>query len=347
MGVKFSFESFRDTGLFERFMNNTAQFSAAKSYSEAKLMQNEVFDGKRLRSFPEFSKAASEITDISQKTWLRTEYDTCRKNAIAGSKFAQMQADADLYPYWIYKGRMDGRERPDHVAMEKKVFRIGDPAGDSCFPPNDWNCRCVGDPIDGMYLEENKLRAQTHAESKETLERDVDPQFRYNAAIQGPVPNEHSYFDVFRSANAGDASVFGMGKLGNEGKELTGLDAGISMRYLMDVVHEWRQKYYVDPKHFIVFQNNATYANVRLSDGVISKIIKHGRGMQNLPDTIMAPDEIWASWEDEDTQRVVLRNYLKIGRICYMVKTRDGRVTDAFALSRDHANKYRRGVIVG
>lgn len=347
IGVKAVFEDFRDTGIFERYMTNTAQFSASKEEAKVKLMQKEVFDGNRLRSFKEFDEAASQIAKTVDQTWLRTEYDTCRKNAIAGSKFAGMQADADLYPYWIYKGRMDGRERPDHVAMENKVFRIGDPAGDSCFPPNDWNCRCVGDPVDGMYLEEKGLRYQTNAESKKILVRDVDENFRYNAAIQGPLPNNGSYSQVFKSANSGDAATFGMGNLGNEGKELTGLDAAISMRYLMEVVEEWRRKYYVDKKHNIVFQNNATYANVRLNDSTISKIVKHGRGMQNLPDTIMHPDEIWTGWEDEDTQRVVLRAYLKIGRICYIVKTRDGRVTDAFALSRGHANKYRTGVIVG
>ena len=347
MGIKVVFEDFRDTSIFERYMLNTAQFSAAKSYSEAKLLQDAVFDGKRVRSYQEYEKAAKEITDISQQTWLRTEYETCRSNVVQGAKFAQMQADADLYPYWIYKGRMDGRERPEHVAMENKIFRIGDPAGDACFPPNDWNCRCVGDPIDGRYLEDNGVRAQTDAEARDILNKDVAENFRYNAAVQGPLPNEHSYFDVFPSANHGSADMFGIHGFGDADKELTGLDSAHQMRYLMETVSQWRRQYHVDNKHNLVFQNKATYTNVRMSDATITKITRHARGFHNLPETIENPSEIWTGWEDEDTQRVPLRNYILFGRICYMVKTRNGMVSDAFAVSRSAVNKYRKGVIIG
>lgn len=342
-----AFAEFRDTGIFERYMLNTAQFSAAKSVSEGKLLQDAVFDGKRLRSYQEYQKAAQDITDINQKTWLRVEYETCRRNAVSGSKFAQMQADADLYPYWIYIGRMDSRERPDHVALEKKVFRVGDPAGDACYPPNGWNCRCEGDPVDEYYLKDNNVRYVTNDEAKQLLQSDVEENFRYNAAVQGPLPNEHSYFDVFPDANHGSSNLFDMGGPGDADRKLEGLDAAHNMRYLMETVSEWRKDYHVDQKHNIIFQNKATFANVRLSDGVISKILRHPHGFHNLPATIEHPSEIWATWEDTDAQRVVLRNYLLFGRICYMVKTRDGRVTDALALSRGSINKYRKGLILG
>lgn len=346
MGVAKVFGEFRDTGIFERYMLNTAQFSAAKSFSEGKLLQDAVFDGSRVRSYQEFEKTAQEITDINQKTWLRVEYETSRRNAISGSKFAQMQQDADLYPYWIYKGRMDARERPDHVAMEGKIFRIGDPSGDACFPPNDWNCRCVGDPIDGDYLKDNNVRYQTNDEAKGLLEENVDEQFRYNPAIQGPLPNEHSYFDTFPNANKGNSDLFDLGQPDSD-RHLTGLKASHDMRYLMETVSEWRRTYHVDQHHNLVFQNQATFSNVRMTDGVISKILRHPTGFHNLPETIENPSEIWATWEDMDIQRVVMRNYLLFGRICYMVKTVDGRVTDALAVSSGGINKYRRGLILG
>lgn len=344
MSIQSSFEEFRDTRIFERYMANTLQFSAAKSYSEAKLLQDAVFDGQRMRSYREFEKAAQEITDISQKTYLRVEYETAKRNATAASKFSRMQDDADLYPYWVYHGRMDGRERPDHVAMEGKVFRIGDPSGDACFPPNDWNCRCVGDPVDSRYLQEKGVMAATDAEAKDLLEKNVDPQFRYNAAVQGPLPNEHSYFDLFHSANAGDAGMFGIRGIPDKDKGLTGLDSALSMRYIMHTISQWRRDYYVDKNHNIVFQNKATKANVRLSDGVMTRIGKHSRGFQNIPRAITNPDEIWMTWAGAD-QRVVLRNYILFGSICYMVKTQDGKVTDAFGVSRAQVNKYRRGVV--
>lgn len=344
--IKVGFNAFADTKVYERYMLNAAQFSAAKSRSEAKLLQDAVFDGQRMRSYPEFEKQAKEITDISQKTWLRTEYETCRRNVTAGAKFAQMQADQDLYPYWVYRGRMDSRERPEHVRLEGKVFRIGDAEGDKIFPPDDWNCRCAGDPVDGRYLVDNSVQPQTNAECKELLEKEVDPQFRYNPAIQGSLPNDHSYFDIFHSANDGSAGMFGISGISGEDHELTGLDSSHHMEYLMEEVSEWRQRYHVDQHHNIVIQNKDTYTNVRLSDGVITKITRHARGFKNLPETIEQPSEIWASWEDVEKQTVVLRNYILFGRICYMVKTRDGMVTDAFAVSRGGINKYRRGVIL-
>lgn len=342
-----AFTEFKDTGIYERYMTNIAQFSAAKSYSEARMLQDAVFDrAGKVRSYREFEREATSITDIQQKTWLRVEYETCRRNAISGSKFAQMQEDADLYPYWIYKGRMDGRERPDHVAMEGKIFRIGDPAGDACFPPNDWNCRCVGDPIDAAELERTGQRAQTDKEAKTLLEDNVDEQFRYNAATQGPLPNDHSYMDNFRSANEGNAGFFGDPKMGGDEESLIGLDTGPSMHYRMKIVSEWREKYHVDNQHNIILQNKATFANVRLSDAAIHRIGQHARGFENVPETVESPDEIWTGWEDPTAQRHVLRNYLKFGRVCYIVKTRDGLVTDAFALSRKQAYKYRIGCIL-
>jgi hypothetical protein len=122
-------------------MLNAAQFSAAKSAAEAKLIQAEVFDEKKqVRTYTEFEKAAKQVADISQKTWLRVEYESQRRAIVMGEQFRQMMEDKELYPYWVYKGMMDDRERPEHVELEGKVFRIGDPEGDSCWPPNDWNC---------------------------------------------------------------------------------------------------------------------------------------------------------------------------------------------------------------
>lgn len=346
MGMGKAFGEFRDTGIFERYMLNTVQFSAAKSYSEGKLLQDAVFDGQRVRSYPEFERAAQDITDINQKTWLRVEYETSRRNAVSGSKFAQMQSDSDLYPYWIYRGRMDSKERPEHVALEGKIFRMGDPNGDKIYPPNGNNCRCDGDPVDEYYLKDNNVRYVTNDEAKQLLQSDVDESFRYNAAVQGPMPNEHSYFDVFPNANHGSAGLFDLGAPGDADRRLEGLDAAHNMRYLMETVSEWRKTYHVDQQHNIVFQNKATLANVRLSDGVISKILRHPHGFHNLPETIEHPSEIWATWEDVKDQRVVMRNYLLFGRLCYMVKTRDGQVTDALALSRGSINKYRKGLIL-
>lgn len=207
------FESFDNTDVHERYMLNAAQFSAAKTADEGRMLQELVYgkDGK-IRPWSDFRKDATEITDISQKTWLRVEFESCRQQAVAAQQFTDMAENADLYPYWVYRGVMDDKEREEHVEMEGLVFRIGDAEGDACFPPNDWNCRCDGEPVDGQYLEENKLTPQTPDQAKEHLEKNVGDEFRFNAAQVGMLPNDHSYFDTMPDANALDFENFGVEK---------------------------------------------------------------------------------------------------------------------------------------
>ena len=194
-------------------MLNAAQFSSAKEATKSKLMQGALRNGEgEMQSFSKFEKDASKIADIVNETWLRTEYESCRRQAIQGEQFRQLQEDKDLYPYWVYHGVMDDRERDEHVVLEGLVFKIGDPEGDACYPQNGWNCRCSAESVDDQYLEENKLKALTNEEAKGYLESDVDQQFRTNPAIQGTLPNTGSYFETMGSANEGNAKLFNLHK---------------------------------------------------------------------------------------------------------------------------------------
>jgi hypothetical protein len=194
-------------------MLNAAQFSSAKEATKSKLMQGALRNSEgEMQSFSKFEKDASKIADIVNETWLRTEYESCRRQAIQGEQFRQLQEDKDLYPYWVYHGVMDDRERDEHVVLEGLVFKIGDPEGDACYPQNGWNCRCSAESVDDQYLEENKLKALTNEEAKGYLESDVDQQFRTNPAIQGTLPNTGSYFEVMGSANEGNAKLFNLPK---------------------------------------------------------------------------------------------------------------------------------------
>lgn len=205
------FKDFQDTSKYERYMLNAVQFSAAKTAAEGKLMQSQLFDEKNtIKSYPKFKKDAEEVTKISKTTWLRTEYETARRQAIAGDQFSRMQDDADLYPYWIYKGMMDDREREEHVELEDTVYRIGDPEGDIMYPPNGDNCRCEGESADDQDLAEKGLSVTPAGEIKGLIERNVDERFRYNPANEGILPKTGSYFDVLPSANSADWKTFGL-----------------------------------------------------------------------------------------------------------------------------------------
>lgn len=345
-GIKVAYEAFRDTSLFERYMLNTAQFSAAKDAAETKMMQAQIFrpDGT-MKPFREFSNDVEQVVNIQQDTWLRVEYEMQKRQTVTIAQFTRMKEDADLYPYWVYRGRMDGRERPEHVAMEGKVFRIGDAAGDSCFPPIDWNCRCTGDSVDGRYLADKGVQPCTAEESAELLKTHVGDQFQFNPANHGPMPSQHSYMQVLHNANDANAEMFNKPSPPDNGPKLEGLRA-IGLHYMMNLAQDWRKDYHTDHRGNIVFQNKKTHANVRLNDMAIHTIHKHSRGVANLPDTIMNPSEVWSKWEDVGKQTKVLRSYLLFGSTSYVVLTLDGQVMDAFACSNKEIKRYRTGVII-
>lgn len=352
--IKSSFEKLKDTSLYERFMLNSYQFSAAKSAAEAMLIQHELFDEKgNIRSFSRFKKAAREVTDISQETWLRVEYDNSRRMAVQAQQFTRMREDADLYPYWVYHGVMDSRERPEHVAMEGKVFKIGDPAGDACFPFNDWNCRCSGDQIDESELAGRKVyEGESARKILESEDEDgkplVDPQFRYNPADQGMMPNTGRYFEeALADANAADASLFGIDEEDEAFANGLMLFGAVTdgLHYMVRQYDAWRRTEHTDMLDNIILQNQALMTNVRFPSNVLHTMHKHPRGFNNLPDTVKDPDEVWMTWKNADEQRTVLRNYCKFDeRSCYVVQTENGSVTDAFLVSEAGAEKYRKGV---
>jgi predicted GNAT family acetyltransferase len=100
-------------------------------------MQSLVYEAS---SFKDFKSKASEITNINNDQWLRVEMDACKRGTVLGEAWRQMEADKDLYPYWVYKTEDDDRVRVEHEALEGLVFMIGDGEGDACYPPCDWNC---------------------------------------------------------------------------------------------------------------------------------------------------------------------------------------------------------------
>lgn len=346
--VKTDFDALKDTSVYERYQLNVAQFSAAKSMAENKLLQGQLFnEDKVLKGFSEFKADAKKVTDIVQETWLKTEYESARKCAVQGELFTRMRADADIYPYWRYLRTISLNPRDEHLKLVGLVFRIGDPYGDRIFPPDGWNCGCGSEMLDDQDIDKEGLSILTESESAKFLDSDVDPQFRFNPADQGILPKDGSYFDVMKNANTGNYKTFGLDsadKLGGDTK-LTGL-AAKGVHYLLETVESWKQKYGTNQAGEIIFQNKELMSNVRFNNNSFNHIRVHSTGFENIPEAIMSPSEVWATWEDTDSQQTVLRNYILFGRVSYVVQTKAGVIVDAFSVSNTAANKYRKGVIL-
>jgi len=200
--IKETFAAFESTAWFERLTLNVAQFSCAKDIAESKALQTLALEAK---SFTDFKEQAEKIVNLNRDTWLRVEMDSVKRGAVMGEAFRSMQKDADLYPYWQYSGEVDDRERSEHLALEGLVFKIGDPEGDACYPPNDFNCRCRGVPIDKQELNESgkevtKGEDILDEDDKQTGEPYIDEKFRYCPADQ-TLPNTGGYFEVFSNIN--------------------------------------------------------------------------------------------------------------------------------------------------
>lgn len=139
--VQSDYDRFKDTSLYERYMLNSVQFAAAKSVAVNGMMKTQLFkdDGVR-KGFSAFKNDCKAITDITNETWLRTEYDTAVRQAVSGQQFISYREDADLYPYWVYLETTSEHPREEHLDLVGNVYRIGDPEGDMVFPPNGFNC---------------------------------------------------------------------------------------------------------------------------------------------------------------------------------------------------------------
>lgn len=208
--IKSDYDLFKSTALYEKYMLNNAQFSSAKSVAINGMMKTQLFDDKGVRkSFSAFKSDCKAITDISNDTWLRTEYDTSLRTAIAGEQFRSFKEDSDLYGWWLYLETTSAHPREEHLLLVGNVYKIGDPEGDDVFPPNGFSCSCGAEQVDEQYLKDNNKTPRTNDEAKEDLVNGVPEQFRFNPYKQGILPKEgHSYFNALPNANEADGSMF-------------------------------------------------------------------------------------------------------------------------------------------
>ena len=118
-----------------------------------------------------------------------------------------------------------------------------------------------------------------------------------------------------------------------------------NMHSFINIVDEWKKVYYTK-NDVIIFQNKEQLSNIRFDNNSFHAISKNLRGVENLPETINDPSEIWSKWADAN-QRSVLRNYILFGSNGnFVVTTKDGIIQNAIFVVNSRVDRYRTGLLL-
>jgi len=92
---------------------------------------------------------------------METIFRTNVQTAYNVGRYEQMVDMKEEFPYWEYDAVNDGNTRPEHAALDGKVFLADHSFWDTWYPPNGYNCRCGVLPVHKFAAEEEGLKIET------------------------------------------------------------------------------------------------------------------------------------------------------------------------------------------
>ncbi len=122
---------------------------------------------------------------------LRTIYQTNVQTAYMAGRYRRLVDDAQSRPYWRYVAVMDGRTRPEHAALNGRVWRWDDPVWAVIFPPNGWGCRCRVTAMTAQEFEASGLKLESGAGSIVDLQVSLGREGK-KVAVQGVRYTDHA-----------------------------------------------------------------------------------------------------------------------------------------------------------
>jgi SPP1 gp7 family putative phage head morphogenesis protein len=95
----------------------------------------------------------------ARRLW--TIYQTNMQSAFMAGRYKTMLAAVDTHPVWRYVAVLDRRTRPDHAALDGRMYRYDDVFWQYYYPPNGYLCRCRAVPVSAAALarESDALRS--------------------------------------------------------------------------------------------------------------------------------------------------------------------------------------------
>lgn len=194
----------------EKFRLNIDMFSGSKTWHETNELTANVFnaDGTK-KPFKEFKEIAKKINENYNQTWLKTEQNAVFAQAQSSEQWLAIEEEKSIFPLLQYVTVGDGLVRPLHQAWNGIIKPVDDPFWLTCYPINDWGCRCrviqleKGKPTDlDKHLKEFNEKTVLKEPIK-SLENDSKV-FANNPAKTGLIfTKDHPYFlvpDAFKKA---------------------------------------------------------------------------------------------------------------------------------------------------
>jgi SPP1 gp7 family putative phage head morphogenesis protein len=187
-----------DYHMLANLQNNVYAFSAAKNWQQMKSVTQALIsdDGKGLKTFSEFRKAANEITGEHLR-WLKTEYDTAIAGGQMAGKWVNIEANKDTLPYLEFDAVMDRRTTDLCRSFNGVLLPINDPFWKQYYPPNHFGCRSTVRQRSGGTVTDSS--AIVYPEK-------LPEMFKVNLAQKGLIfPPKHPYWNDIPASVLADA----------------------------------------------------------------------------------------------------------------------------------------------
>ena len=330
-----------DPGLLTAFEINLFRFAGVKTLAQAQQL-NKLF--RESDSFADFYEKASQVTDIFNKAYLQTEYNTAYFTGEASATYYRLLKQVKTFPYWEYRTVGDDRVRPAHAALNGLILPANDPRWDMIYPPNGWNCRCWVVPrtkaeVQDVDMKAMQARADAYFDTAD-FKQDAAQGWGVNRAKTGEVfTADQQYIRKFP---------------GKANKALNNLGAAdYNLPSYSNAKGAATQKapvYEGTPQGFFKDGTILTDYNNRPLTGADSSLDKNNTPLlAALKQTLAAPDEVWVNG-DKLNQLVYIKYYADKTMIAVATIASDNTLTisDWFPLTETKAeiNKYRAGLLI-
>ncbi|WP_063840388.1 phage minor head protein [Azospirillum thiophilum] len=117
------------------------------------LLQARGWWGKAIDTDP--LTGEEQVVQLGSPRRLKTIFDTNVRMSMAAGQWERIERLAPARPYLRYVAVKDERTRPEHLAWNGTILKVGHPWWDTHSPPCGWGCRCTLQQLSAKDLERN------------------------------------------------------------------------------------------------------------------------------------------------------------------------------------------------